>query len=436
MTSIEQLYSIFQKHPSVCTDTRALVPGSIFFALKGGNFNANKFARQALEGGCAYAVIDEKEYKEDGRFVLVNDVLKALQDLASHHRDQLNIPVIGITGSNGKTTTKELISAVLATTYNTYFTKGNLNNHIGVPLTLLSITEKHEIAVVEMGANHVGEIAELCSIAKPTHGMITNIGKAHLEGFGGPEGVKKGKSELYKFIVKNDGQLFVNQDDKVLVELAGDAKKITYGTSGDGDVIGEFLDAAPYVRFRWSPASVGSSTGSSEIVETQVIGQYNFPNFLAAACIGHFFKVSRENINRALSTYIPSNNRSQVMKKGSNTILLDAYNANPTSMAAALDNFSQLSSESKLLILGDMLELGDDSANEHQLVIETIASKKFDRVVLVGDHFSKVKNNINAKQFMNADEAMSWVKEQKIENTAVLIKGSRGIKLEKLVEVL
>lgn len=436
MTSTEQLYSIFLKHPSVCTDTRALVPGSIFFALKGGNFNANKFAKQALEGGCAYAVIDEKEYEEDDRFLLVEDVLKALQDLASHHRDQLKIPVIGITGSNGKTTTKELISAVLATTYNTYFTKGNLNNHIGVPLTLLSITKQHEIAVVEMGANHVGEIAELCSIAKPTHGLITNIGKAHLEGFGGPEGVKKGKSELYRFIANNEGQLFVNDDDKVLTELAGNIDKYTYGTTTEPDIIGKFEGAAPFVKFRWKAKSDPFAFDEAQLVETQVIGQYNFPNFLAAACIGHFFKVSQENINRALSTYIPSNNRSQVMKKGSNTILLDAYNANPTSMAAALDNFAQLDSERKLLILGDMLELGEESAREHQHVIETIASRKFDRVILVGDHFMKVKNNVNAKQFMNADDALSWMKEEKIENTAVLIKGSRGIKLEKLVDAL
>lgn len=436
MTSIEQLYSIFLDTPSVCTDTRALAKDSIFFALKGENFNGNQFAEQALESGCAYAVIDEEQYKKDDRFLLVPDVLKALQQLAAYHRKQLNIPVIGITGTNGKTTTKELINIVLARAYNTYATKGNHNNHIGVPITILSITKEHQLAVVEMGANHIGEIKELCDIAQPTHGIITNIGKAHLEGFGGPQGVIKAKNELYQYIQGSSGTLFVNLDNNLLRDLSASAKRHTYGTSPDADIIGEYITADPFVQFRWKSSIDPNPVNVEETIHTQLVGKYNFENLLAAACIGNYFEVSASEIKAALESYVPSNNRSQVIKKGSNTILLDAYNANPTSMAAALDNFSELPAEKKMLVLGDMLELGNDSAKEHQHIVNLLKEKKLTNVVLVGDHFSKVNNTIGAKNFLTVDEAMSWIKEQKLENTTILIKGSRGIRLEKIVEVL
>jgi UDP-N-acetylmuramoyl-tripeptide--D-alanyl-D-alanine ligase len=435
MTSTEHLYAIYQDNPIVCTDTRSIVPGSIFFALKGGNFNGNQFAEQALNSGCAYAVIDEEEYKKDGRFVLVRDVLKSLQDLARYHRDNLLIPVIGITGTNGKTTTKELINAVLSRSFKTYATKGNLNNHIGVPLTLLSITPEHEMAVIEMGANHVGEIQELCSIAKPTHGIITNIGKAHLEGFGGPQGVIKAKNELYQYVSANNGTLFVNADNALLSDLSAHVTtRSTYGTK-DADVIGEYITADPFVQLRWKAALDPNPIDVKESIHTQLVGKYNFENLLAAAAIGHYFDVSETEIKAALESYVPSNNRSQVMKKGSNTILLDAYNANPTSMAAALENFAELPAKKKMLVLGDMLELGNDSAKEHQHIIDILDQKKLTNVVLVGDQFSKVNNTIGAKSFMTADEAMRWMKEQQLQDTTILIKGSRGIKLEKLVEV-
>lgn len=432
MISIEQLYSVFLDHPQVCTDTRALVPGSVFFALKGENFNGNRFAEQALEEGCSYAVIDEKEYKKDDRFLLVPDALKALQDLARHHRQKLNIPVIGITGTNGKTTTKELISSVLSRQYNTLATKGNLNNHIGVPLTILSITSQHKMAVIEMGANHVGEIEMLCSISQPTHGIITNIGKAHLEGFGGPEGVIKAKNELYQHIRKTNGTLFVNLDNPLLADLSKEISRYTYGTART-NIIGEFVSSEPFVLFRWKTAEDPEPLTQKDTVHTQIIGKYNFENLLAAACIGHYFKVEAQEINAALRQYVPSNNRSQVMTKGSNTLLLDAYNANPTSMAAALENFAGMHSANKLLILGDMLELGADAGKEHQHIVDLLEEKGLYNAVLVGPQFMKVNNTVGAKLFANSDEALEWLKEQKVENSTVLIKGSRGIKLEKLV---
>ena len=433
MISTEQLYSIFLDHPQACTDTRTLIPGSVFFALKGENFNANRFAEQALAGGCAYAVIDEKEYLKDERFLLVPDVLQALQDLARHHRRTLNIPVVGITGSNGKTTTKELISCVLARKYKTYATKGNLNNHIGVPLTLLSITREHEIAVVEMGANHVGEIEMLCTIVQPTHGIITNIGKAHLEGFGGPQGVIKAKNELYQHVRQANGTLFVNIDNPLLADLSKDVTRYCYGTK-NANIMGEFVSADPFVKLRWKPSSDQRSLNEKETVETQLIGKYNFENILAAACIGYYFDVDGHEINIALERYVPSNNRSQVLKKGSNTILLDAYNANPTSMAAALENFYEMQSGNKLLILGDMLELGEDTEKEHQHIVDLLNKKNLSNALLVGSHFLKVNNTVGAKQFSNSEEALQWLKDQRIENSTVLIKGSRGIRLEKLVE--
>ncbi len=425
MDSIETIYKAYLQHPLVSTDTRNIIPGSIFFALKGDSFNGNRFAAEALERGAAFAVVDEAEVKKDNRYFLVKDVLGALQDLASYHRSQLKIPFIGITGSNGKTTSKELIHAVLSRKYKTCATKGNLNNHIGVPLTLLSITKEHEAAVIEMGANHVGEIAMLCGIAKPEYGIITNIGKAHLEGFGGFEGVKKAKSELYKHIKAHGGQLFVNADNPLLEELSGGIKRTTYGAGAGCDYKGKFMGSEPFVKMDF---------GAGE-VQTRLVGKYNFENILAAACIGHHFGVSDQDIKAALEGYEPSNNRSQVMKKGSNTLLLDAYNANPTSMTAAIENFVAMGSANKVMVLGDMLELGKESAAEHNNIINLIKSKGFKgTVVLVGKLFSAAENTIGAKTFEDASQAFAWLKGNALSNSTVLVKGSRGIKLETVVE--
>lgn len=435
---IEQLYSHFLKHPLVCTDTRDIKPGSIFFALKGANFNGNAFAEQALNSGCSLAVIDEANYKKDERYFLVDDVLVALQQLANHHRKQLNIPVIGITGSNGKTTTKELIHAVLSKKYNTLATKGNLNNHIGVPLTLLSITKEHEMAIIEMGANHQGEIALLCTIAEPDYGIITNIGKAHLEGFGGIEGVKKGKGELFRYIENKKGKLFVHADDDNIMEIVGTNEKITYGTKKLYDIVGAVIQQqnSEFISMQWSTRYTASAMKNSTIIHTHLVGVYNYYNLLGAICVGNFFKVEDEQINEALANYIPSNNRSQLHKTENNTLILDYYNANPTSMSAAIENFSTLNHSHKMVILGDMLELGEDSTKEHLAIVELLQQKKIDTIILVGNHFIEAGKNTTAKTFQTSDEAANYLKSIQVKNQTVLIKGSRGIKLEKVVEVL
>lgn len=434
MDTIKGLYDHYLKHPFVSTDTRSLKHGSIFFALKGEKFNANDFAEQALEAGCSLAVIDEKEYKKSDNYILVNDVLETLQELAKYHRLQLKIPVIGITGSNGKTTTKELIAAVLNKKYKTLATHGNLNNHIGVPLTLLSITKEHEMAVIEMGANHIGEIAMLSEIVQPDFGIITNIGKAHLEGFGSPEGVIKAKSELYRYIEKTLGTLFLNKDNSLLNSLASTPKIITYGTDENNDCIGKLLNLTPFVELEWKARN---EKKYNEIIKTQIIGKYNFENILAAICIGNYFKVSAADIRDAIEKYIPSNNRSQIITKGTNTILLDAYNANPTSMQAALENFSELKAENKMLILGDMLELGNESKKEHKNIIEELKRRGFTNTILVGKEFTNASKDQNLfLTFNTSDEAAEYLKDKNIQNHSILIKGSRGIKLEKLTELL
>jgi UDP-N-acetylmuramoyl-tripeptide--D-alanyl-D-alanine ligase len=433
MNQIEKIYKVFLKHPQICTDTRALKKDSLYFALKGENFNGNKFAEQALAEGCSFAVIDEKEFKKDERYFLVTDVLQTLQELASHHRNQLNIPFIGITGTNGKTTTKELIKEVLSKKFKTLATSGNLNNHIGVPLTILSITHEHEMAVIEMGANHIGEIEILCKIARPDHGIITNIGKAHLEGFGSPEGVIIAKSELYKFIRSNQGILFVNSDNSLLMELAQNAKKVTYGSSEQSDCVGEFLSSDPFVHLKWKK----KKDQKNELIKTNLIGAYNFENILASICIGNYFGVESSMINSAIESYVPSNNRSQVLKKGSNTILLDAYNANPTSMAAAIENFSGMKSDNKFLVLGDMLELGKESLEEHLQIIRLLQKKSFEKVFLVGKQFCEAATKCSDFKFVcfhNSEEALEEIRKESLKNTTVLIKGSRGIKLEKAAE--
>lgn len=433
---IQKLYSHFLKHPIVCTDTRDIKQDSIFFALKGNNFNANKFAEQALESGCSLVVIDEAEYKKDERYFLVEDVLSTLQALANYHRRQLSIPVISITGTNGKTTSKELLNAVLNEKYKVLATKGNLNNHIGVPLTLLNITKEHEIAIIEMGANHVGEIAALCAIAEPDFGMITNIGKAHLEGFGGFDGVVKTKSELYNFIKQKNGKLFVNAEDELLQKLSEGINKVTFGTARDADFTGEFIESNPFVKLKCKSKKDTQSIDKKNQITTQLVGKYNFQNILAAACIGDYFNVSEEQIKNGLENYVPTNNRSQIIQTKSNLLLLDAYNANPSSMNAAIENFAEMNQPHKMVILGDMLELGDDSAKEHDVIVNLLKDKKLNNVLLVGPFFMKSGKLINAKTFSNTDEVVDYLKQNPIKNTTVLIKGSRGIKLEKVMEVL
>lgn len=433
---MQELYNHFLKHPVICTDTRDITQDSIFFALKGDNFNANKFAEQALDSGCSLVVIDEEIYKKDERYFLVEDVLSTLQALANYHRKQLSIPIISITGTNGKTTSKELLNAVLSQKYNVLATKGNLNNHIGVPLTLLNITEQHEIAIVEMGANHVGEIAMLCAIAEPDFGMITNIGKAHLEGFGGYEGVVKAKSELYKFIQQKSGKLFVNADNKLLQQLSDGIDKVTFGTLESVDFEGEFIESNPFVKLKYKAKNDIQSIEEKPVITTQLIGNYNFENILAAACIGHYFKVSEEQIKKGLENYVPSNNRSQVMQTKSNLLLLDAYNANPSSMNAAIENFAQMDQPNKMAILGDMLELGDDSEREHSSIVTLLNNKNITNLILVGPFFKEAGKSINAKTFSNSDEVVDYLKHNPVNDSTILIKGSRGIKLEKVVELL
>ncbi len=382
-------------------------------------------------------MIDEKEYQKNENYFLVEDVLKALQQLANHHRKQLNIPVIGITGPNGKTTSKELVNAVLSKKYKVLATVGNLNNHIGVPLTLLSITKEHEMAIVEMGANHQGEIAELCTIAEPDFGIITNIGKAHLEGFGGIEGVKKGKSELYKYIQSKSGKLFVHGDDEVLLELAGSTEKVTYGTKKLYDIVGAVAaNETEFISFQWATRYNAVNIKKSELLPTQLVGIYNYYNLLCAACVGHYFKVEDELINQALKEYTPSNNRSQLHKTKSNTLILDYYNANPSSMSLAIENFASLNQPNKMVILGDMLELGAESEKEHDAIVNLLQQKNISNALLVGPLFIAAGKKTNSKTFATSDEAVEFLKQNKITDSTILIKGSRGIKLEKVVEVL
>ncbi|MFY9309722.1 MAG: UDP-N-acetylmuramoyl-tripeptide--D-alanyl-D-alanine ligase [Bacteroidia bacterium] len=435
-SKIEELYKHFKNHPLVCTDTRDIKKDAIFFALKGDNFNANKFAEHALNSGCSLAVIDEAEYKKDERFFLVNDVLTALQALANYHRKQLHIPVISITGSNGKTTSKELLNAVLSQKYDVLATKGNLNNHIGVPLTLLSITKDHEMAIVEMGANHQGEIEMLCGIAEPDYGMITNIGKAHLEGFGGYEGVIKAKSELYKYIHKKGGKLFVNADNPLLQELSAGMNKITFGSSDGVDFMGVFVESNPFVKLRFKAHNDDQPLDNKPVVATQLVGNYNFENILAAACIGNYFRVSEKQIEHGLEGYVPSNNRSQVMKTANNLLLLDAYNANPSSMNAAIENFAKMDQSNKMVILGDMLELGVESEKEHNAVVELLSKRGIKNALLVGPYFQKAAKLTGAMSFSSSDEALDYLRANQVKDATILVKGSRGIKLEKVVDAL
>ena len=424
--SVEELYNIYKEYPSIQTDTRKLKEGDVFFALKGENFNGNTFAQKAIDAGAAYAVIDEKQYAVFGKTVLVDDVLTALQQLAKHHRQQFTIPFIAITGSNGKTTTKELIHAVLSSSYKTYTTEGNLNNHIGVPLTILKIKEDAAMAVIEMGANHQKEIASYCEYALPTHGLITNCGKAHLEGFGGVEGVRKGKGELFDHLKNNNGTAFVMWDYDYLREMSRDLPTIVkYGTT-DSTIEGQTIKSEPFLEVN---ILKGAETGS---IKTQLVGDYNLPNVLAAVTVGKHFNVIDKKIKESIENYTPSNSRSQLIESGTNKIILDAYNANPSSMKVAIENFSATTADNKVLLLGAMAELGDESRSEHEAIVELLKKGNWGNVVLVGGDFLNI--NHPYLQFQNSAEAKEWLRQQHFENTHLLIKGSRSMKMESVLE--
>jgi UDP-N-acetylmuramoyl-tripeptide--D-alanyl-D-alanine ligase len=432
---IEALYSIFRKHPVVSTDSRQLPPGCIFFALKGDSFDGNTFAAGALENGAAYAVIDDPKYRADERFFLVPDVLKALQQLATHHRMQFDIPVIAIGGSNGKTTTKELVSTILSSHYPCHFTKGNLNNHIGVPLTLLSMPAATEVAVIEMGTNQPGDIEELCRITRPTHGLLTNIGKEHLEGFGSLAGVKKAEGELYRYLAGQAGCVFLNLSEKYLPAMARrNNPRVEYRESDilnpNNDVIEiQLLREMPFVEVAFL-----SDEGLRLEVCTHLFGRHNFYNVMTAIALGIYFKVPGAKIKSALESYLPSNNRSQIVSYGSNTVLLDAYNANPSSMEPALKSLQAMSAPCKVAILGDMLELGENSPKEHAAILRLAAKMGLDHLVLVGKEFGQTDfGRYGALHFPDHTAAKAWLEHQNLENALILIKGSRGIRLEKVL---
>jgi UDP-N-acetylmuramoyl-tripeptide--D-alanyl-D-alanine ligase len=426
--SIEELYAIYCAHPSVVTDTRKLNQGDLYFALKGPNFNGNNFTLAAIEAGASYAIVDEViadsgNYQD--RIVLVEDVLTTLQKLAKHHRQQFNIPFIAITGSNGKTTTKELVYAVLASHFKTYTTQGNLNNHIGVPLTLLSIPKNAEMAVIEMGANHQKEIESYCAYTLPTHGMITNCGKAHLEGFGSEEGVKKGKGELYDFLREHNGAVFIMEDYPYLQTMSqGIPHLIGYGQYS-GQIQGEAIDANGML-------SVKMNKGISlDTIQTHLVGNYNLPNVLAAVAIGQYFNVPNEKIKAAIENYIPTNSRSQLVQWQNNQVILDAYNANPSSMKLAVENFAKLNTANKVVCLGGMRELGADTLLEHQMLVDQLKQNNWSEVLLVGTEFEKC--NHNYRYFDTVQAAKVWFDSKQFSGHSILIKGSRGIQMEQLI---
>ncbi|OQP46685.1 UDP-N-acetylmuramoyl-tripeptide--D-alanyl-D-alanine ligase [Niastella populi] len=424
--TIEKLYDIYRKYPSVQTDTRKLKTGDLFFALKGPNFNGNQFAAAALEAGSAYAVVDEAPGTPNDRIIVVDDVLTTLQQLAKYHRQQFDIPFIAITGSNGKTTTKELVHAVLSAGFKTYTTQGNLNNHIGIPLTILSVREDAEMAVIEMGANHLREIASYCEYTLPTHGIITNCGKAHLEGFGSIEGVRKGKGELYDYLRAHNGTAFVMWDYEYLQTMsAGIPKVIKYGTTSSTEIQGTVKQSEPFL-------TVSISKGATlPAIQTQLVGAYNLPNVLVAVTAGKFFNVPDEKIKTAIEQYTPSNSRSQLIEKNGNKFILDAYNANPTSMKAAIENFAGIQAAGKVLMLGGMAELGQESQQEHEAIIELIKQHSWKAVVLVGGDFLKIDHPF--VKLANATEAADWFKQQAFTDTYFLIKGSRSMAMERVL---
>jgi len=428
--NIQTLYSLFLKHPFVTTDSRNCPEGAIFFALKGDSFNGNLFASQALEAGCSYAVVDEPADGFDKRYIRVENCLNTLQQLAFHHRKTCGTPVIGITGTNGKTTTKELMASVLNKKYKLLYTQGNLNNHIGVPLTLLRIKPEHSLAVIEMGANHPGEIMELVKIADPDLGLITNVGKAHLEGFGSFEGVIKTKGELYDFLREKGGKIFLNMENPYLTSIAKGIDQIPYATVAGYPVWGEVISCSPFLNLRWFTEYGNKSFD----IQTNLIGSYNLENAIAAICVGIHFGVSPKDICNALEEYIPSNNRSQLKETEQNTLIIDAYNANPTSMAAALKNFKQYEATCKVAILGSMKELGNQSEEEHKLLAFNIAENNFDRVFLIGSEFRNT--NTDYPIFETSESFINYLKEQPLQGYTILLKGSRGNQLESIVPYL
>lgn len=434
---IHTLYETFRSFPAVSTDTRNITPGSIFFALRGENFNGNAFADQALEQGAQYVVVDEQQYWQDsGQHILVEHVLLTLQKLATHHRQELQIPVVGVTGTNGKTTTKELLYAVLSQKYRTYATKGNLNNHIGVPLTLLSIDNTVEVAVIEMGANHVGEIEMLCKIAQPNYGLITNVGKAHLEGFGSFEGVKTAKGELYDYLSATGGVVFLQSDNDYLREMAARRpfkEIVEYGFSDGLFVSGKLESVTPFISISWHQ----TDENNKHQVTTKLTGSYNLENVLSAIAVGLRLGIDIESISEGISTYTPTNNRSQITKTKRNTVIADFYNANASSMAAALDNMKVIEGEYKTLILGDMFELGKETEEEHRKVIQKTKEITADHVIFVGKAFyAQRKNGEKSLFFETTEEAKDYLHKHPLQGCTILLKGSRGMAFEKLMEVL
>jgi len=423
---MQNIYNEYVNSSGVCTDTRKSEPGCIFFALKGDFFDGNQFVEEALNKGARLAVIDDPDRQCEGKTILVNDALKTLQELAKYHRSKLSIPIIALTGSNGKTTTKELIASVLMTKFCVFATKGNLNNHIGVPLSILSIKEQHEVAIIEMGANHLNEIQFLTKIAQPDYGLITNIGRAHLEGFGSIAGVTKGKKELYDYIGNTNGEVFLNSADPILDQIKPNAIIHRYG--GDAAISGNINSQSELLRIE---ITIGNE---KTMVQTNLVGGYNLSNILAAACVGAHFKVSLKDICKGLETYVPNNHRSQFIKTGHNNVVLDAYNSNPSSVEAALENFAKREEENKLVILGDMLELGADSRSEHANAIQLLKELDLDSI-LVGSLFGLEDQDL-FPCFENAEQTLTYLENNPIKGRTILIKGSRGIKLESVLSAL
>lgn len=425
---MENLFQLFYQSSGVSTDTRKIIKDSLYIALKGENFDGNNFAEQAIELGAKYAIVDNKSFANESTIFHIEDSLIFLQKLSNFHRKKFDIPFIGITGSNGKTTSKELINAVLSRKFNVLCTAGNLNNHIGVPITLLNLTEKHQIAIIEMGANKPKDIEELCLIAEPNYGIITNVGKAHLQGFLSFEGVIETKSELYSFIKNKKGKIVINGDDEILNNKANSfqLEKVSYGTQGENHIIGELIQLNPFVELKWKKENY-----CSPVIQTNLVGKYNFLNFLAAITFGTIFKVENEKINEAISNYVPTNNRSQVQKTERNTLIIDCYNANPSSMRLALESFKEIKHPNKLAILGDMFELGLESELEHKKIIEYCVENEI-QFLTVGSFFKKQ----NSYGFEDTSETIEHIKSKELSNNLILLKGSRGIALEKIIEFL
>lgn len=432
--TIEQLYQLYKESPFISTDTRNIITNSLFFALKGEKFNANQFAAQALDAGARFAIIDEVAYAIDDRYILVYDVLSTLQALATYHRQQLTIPIIGITGTNGKTTTKELLYAVLSTQYKTFATKGNLNNHIGVPLSILAIDDTIEIAIIEMGANHQGEIAFLSAIAAPTHGLITNVGKAHLEGFGSFDGVKIAKGELYDYLKAHEGVLFLQGDNAYLVEMEQQRaikQVVRYGFSDSNTIVGKLVSANPLLTVAWRL----QNESSFETIATQLTGSYNTENILAAAAVGHFFGLTTRLINQGISAYTPTNNRSQIARTAKNVVIADYYNANASSMAAALDNIAVIEATQKAIILGDMFEMGEESFAEHKKLVAAALQIPTVRTIFVGKAFFAHRTDA-AEFYETTAAAREALVAQPIVDSTILLKASRGMAFENLMAEL